>query len=92
MIDKRSKLRDKFYRNKYLIALYDDEEHLVAICDNAHEFKDFLEIPTIETAYSMLSKLFLEKIKSVYFRGDGLKVYFIPLSDYEIEILNERGN
>ena len=92
MIEKKCKIRDKFYRNKYLIALYDDMDRLVTICDNAHEFKGFLDIPKIETSYSILSKLFLQKIKSVYFRGKRLMVYFIPLSDYDLQILNERGN
>ena len=92
MIEKKCKIRDKFYRNKYLIALYDDINRLITICDNAHEFKDFLDIPKIETSYSLLSKLYLGKIKSVYFKGERLMVYFIPLTDYELKIFSERGN
>ena len=83
MIEKRGRQRDKFYRNKYLIALYDDVDRLVTICDNAYEFKDFLDIPTIETASSILSKLYLRKIKRVNFRGERLWVHFISLSKKE---------
>ena len=83
MIEKRGKRRDKFYRGKYLIALYDDIDRLVTICDNAYELKEFLDIPTVRSASSILSKLFLRKIKSVNFRGERLKVHFISLSKQE---------
>ena len=86
-IDKRGKRRDKFYRNKYLIALYDDIDRLITICDNAYEFKDFLDIPTVRTSYTTLSKLYLGKIKSVNFRGKRLQVHFISLSKEEQEEL-----
>lgn len=81
--DKRGKRRDKFYKGRYLIALYDDIDRLITICDNAYEFKDFLDIPTITTSYSMLSKVYLGRIKSVNFRGERLKVHFISLSKKE---------
>ena len=80
---KRGKRRDKFYKNKYLIALYDDIDRLITICDNAYEFKEFLDIPMITTSYSMLSKIYLGKIKSVNFRGERLQVHFISLSKKE---------
>ena len=83
MIEKRGKRRDKFYKNKYLIALYDEFDNLITICDNAYEFKEFLDIPTITTSYSMLSKIYLGKIKSVNFRGERLQVHFISLSNKE---------
>lgn len=89
MIEKRGKRRDKFYRNKYLIALYDDVDRLITICDNAYEFKEFLNIPTIRSSSSILSKLFLRKIKSVNFRGERLKVHFISLSKKEQELYKE---
>lgn len=82
---KRGKRRNKFYRGKYLIALYDDMDRLIAICDNAYEFKDFLDIPTLNTANSILSKIYLGKVKSVNFRGERLEVYFISLSEKEKE-------
>ena len=87
--EKRGKRRDKFYRNKYLIALYDDVDRLVTICDNAYEFKEFLDVPTVRSASSILSKLFLRKIKSVNFRGERLKVHFISLSKQEQELYKE---
>ncbi len=83
MIEKRGRQRDKFYKNKYLIALYDDVDRLVTICDNAYEFKDFLDIPTIRSSSSILSKVFLGRIKSVNYRGERLKVHFISLSKKE---------
>ena len=83
MINKRGKRRDKFYKGKYLIALYDDSDSLITICDNAYDFKEFLDIPTINTSYSMLSKVYLGKINSVNFRGERLKVHFISLSKKE---------
>lgn len=83
MIEKRGKRRNKFYKNKYLIALYDDIDNLITICDNAYEFKDFLDIPTKNTSDSILSKIYLGKIKSVNFRGERLKVHFISLSKKE---------
>ena len=81
--DKRGKRRNKFYKNKYLIALYDDIDRLITICDNAYEFKDFLDIPTKNTSDSILSKIYLGKIKSVNFRGERLQVHFISLSKKE---------
>lgn len=83
MIDKRGKKRNKFYRNQYLIALYDELDNLITICDNAYEFKYFLDIPTIKTSCSMLSKVYLGRIKTVNFRGERLKVHFISLSKEE---------
>lgn len=83
MIEKRGKRRDKFYKGKYLIALYDDIDRLITICDNAYEFKEFLDIPTINTSFSMLSKVYLGRIKSVNYRGERLKVHFISLSKKE---------
>ena len=83
MIDKGGRRRDKFYRNKYLIALYDDVDRLITICDNAYELKEFLDIPTVRSASSILSKVYLGKIKSVNFRGERLKVHFISLSKKE---------
>ena len=92
MINKRGKRRDKFYKGKYLIALYDDIDRLITICDNAYEFKAFLDIPTIETSRSMLSKVYLGRIKSVNFRGERLKVHFISLSKQEQELYKELEN
>lgn len=92
MIEKRGRQRDRFYKGRYLIALYDDSDSLITICDNAYEFKDFLDIPTIRTAFTKLSKVYLGKIKSVYFRGERLKVHFISLSDDEQELYKEIEN
>ena len=93
MINKRGKRRDKFYKGKYLIALYDEIDRLITICDNAYEFKDFLDIPTINTSYSMLSKIYLGKIKSVNVRGERLQVHFISLSkDEQGELYKELEN
>lgn len=80
MINKRGKRRDKFYKGRYLIALYDEIDRLITICDNAYEFKEFLDIPTINTSYSILSKVYLGRIKTVNYRGERLKVHFISLS------------
>ena len=90
MIEKRGKRRDKFYRGKYLIALYDDADRLITICDNAYELKEFLDIPTVRSASSILSKVYLGRIKSVNYRGERLKVHFISLSkDEQGELENE---
>ena len=83
MIEKRGKPRDKFYRGKYLIALYDELDRLITICDNAYEFKEFLNMRTMSDSRSALSKVYLGKIKSVNFRGERLKVHFISLSKKE---------
>ena len=93
MIDKKNNRRNKFYRGRYLITLYDDADRLITICDNAYEFKEFLDVPTIETAHTMLSKAFLGKIKRVNFRGERLWVHFISLSkDEQGELYKELEN
>ena len=74
--------KDEFYLGKYLIALYNDynDDELVALLDNIHDYADFLEI-SVGTASTNLHDYFYGHIKHVLYHGKILTVYFIRIDE-----------
>ena len=71
--------------------MYEDDEWLVGLYDNTKELAnatgmDFISVST------RISRLFHNKRKKLYIDGKGYNVSFIELTDYDLQILNERGN
>lgn len=90
MNGKRSKLRVKFYRNKYLIGIYEDGEWLVGIYDNTRDLAKVngMKLNTVSKA---LSQIFHKKRDKLYIDGKGYDVSFIELTDYDLKLFSERG-
>ena len=82
---------NKFYKKKYLIGVYEDDEWLVGLYDNT---KDLAKVNgmRLDTAHSTISRIFHKKRDKLYIDGKAYDVSFIELTDYDLKILNERGN
>ena len=75
--------KTNFYKKHYLVAVYDEDDQLVAVCDNATEFAKVFG-RTQRDADSILSKI--AKGDRGYFLKDGKKmfVFFIDLEPNEV--------
>ena len=82
---------NEFYRKKYLIAVYEEDEWLVGLYDNTRDLAKGMGMK-LETAHSAMSRLFRNKQTNLKIDGKRYDVSFIELTDYELEILSERGN
>lgn len=80
----------KFYKKKYLIALYEDDEWLVGLYDNTRDLAKAIE-KKLDTTISIISRIFHNKTNKLFIDGKGYDVSFIELTDYDLEILSERG-
>lgn len=72
-------MKEKLYKNKYLIGLYrtkPDDDSLVALCDNGREFADTFNI-SINNALTTLKNAFDGKTKHFRYNGELLEIYFI---------------
>jgi hypothetical protein len=70
------KIPERIYRGEYLIAVYDEEDQLVTVCDNAVDFAGYFN-RTVDLAHSILSRLYLGKRKSFRFEGKKFHIEFI---------------
>lgn len=75
--------KGKFYRQNQLIAVYDENDNLVTVCDNESEFAEAFDMDR-SIAASTLSRLY--KGTRSFFLENGKKrfAYFIPLEPQEI--------
>lgn len=67
---------ERLYRGEFIAAIYDENENLVTVCDNAHDFAEYFE-RTVDLAHSILSRLFLKKRKSFFYKGKRLHIEFV---------------
>lgn len=74
----------KFYKRNYLIAIYDEDDQLVAVCDNEREFAEMFGMSR-GTACSTLSRIFNGERTFIYENGEKRLIYFIPLDPKEIK-------
>ena len=81
----------EFYKKKYLIGVYEDDEWLVGLYDNTKELAKVNGM-RLDTAHSTISRIFHNKRDKLYIDGKAYDVSFIELTDYDLKILNERGN
>ena len=75
--------KTNFYKKHYLVAVYDEDDQLVAVCDNAREFAKVFG-RTQRDADSILSRI--AKGERGYFthNGEKLFIYFIDLEPNEV--------
>ena len=79
-----------FYKGKYLIGVYENDEWLIGLYDNTKDLAKDIGM-NINTAHSTVSRLFRKKRDKLNIGGKRYDVKFIELSDYDLEILSERG-
>ena len=76
--------KTNFYKKHYLVAVYDEDDNLVAVCDNAREFAKVFG-RTQRDADSILSRI-ANGIRSYFIHGDQkMFVYFIPLKKEDMK-------
>jgi hypothetical protein len=82
------KQRNKFYKNKYLIAIVDTSpyEWIVFLFDNHHQFAEFFD-KNLSNAVSILSRLFNKAShrQHIVIENKKYKVEFIEITRKEIE-------
>jgi|GEM_PF-3910109 len=76
-------MKTRLYKKKYLIAVYDQNDDLVTVCENAKDFAEFFE-RTEGLAHSILSRLFLKKRKSFFHNKKRLHIRYIEDEAYVI--------
>ena len=80
----------EFYKKKYLIGVYEDDEWLVGLYDNTRDLASANGI-RLDTAHSTISRIFHNKRDKLYIDGKDYDVSFIELTDYELKLFSERG-
>ena len=74
---KKHKLKTaKLYKGAYCIAVYEDDDELTVVLDNAHQFADYFGIKK-KTTSVILSQLFKGKQKRIVYKSKRYDVYFI---------------
>ena len=66
----------KLYKNAYCIAVYEDDEELTVVLDNAPQFAEYFGIKR-KTTSAILSQLFKGKQKRIVYKSKRYDVYFI---------------
>ena len=66
----------KLYKGAYCIAVYEDDDELTVVLDNAHQFADYFGIKK-KTTSVILSQLFKGKQKRIVYKSKRYDVYFI---------------
>ena len=79
-------MQNNFYKKGYLIAVYDEAEQLVAVCDNVIEFAEKFK-KSKSTAKTIIHKLTCGKQSTFQYHNACLNVVLIPLDASEIEEL-----
>lgn len=76
-------MKTKFYKKTKLISVYDENDNLIAVCDNAREFAKVFG-RTQRDADSILSRI--AKGERCYFlhNDEKLFIYFIDLEPNEV--------
>ena len=77
-------MKTKFYKKTKLISVYDENDNLIAVCDNAREFAETfkMNLGIVNTILSRISN----GIRSYFIHGDQkMFVYFIPLKKEDMK-------
>ena len=76
--------KTRFYKKAKLISIYDEDDNLVAVCDNAREFAKVFGLIQRD-ADSTISRI--AKCERGYFthNGEKLFIYFIDLEPNEVQ-------
>lgn len=78
----------RFYKKEYLIAVYDTQDNLVGVCDNAKEFAQVYQ-RRYDVAQSIIGKLSKGKRKAFYHGDKKLTLFLIPLDPDEVKELQK---
>lgn len=78
----------RFYKNKYLIAIYDRDDDLVGLFDNVKDFATRYNFK-YEYAFQKLRRVIKGKRKKFYYKNTSYTITLIPLDPKEIEELLE---
>lgn len=75
--------RSRFYRNKFIIALYDEDDFLVEVADNTIELiidmgKEVNE-SSLNRVRSALRHALVRENPRIYFRGILCNIHLIPM-------------
>lgn len=69
-------MASNLYRGKFIISIYNENDDLIAVCDNAADFARLFN-KSLKVSISMLSKLFNKKLLSFYSDHHRYKAVFI---------------
>lgn len=75
--------RNGFYKNKFLLTVYDQEEKVIAVIDNPVELASLFNLP-INKARAIVSYFFNGKQKHFYWNGRKFQLYFTELEPEDI--------
>lgn len=75
--------KTNFYKKHYLVAVYDEDDQLVAVCDNAREFGKVFG-RTQRDADSILSRIAKGERSYFLHNDEKLFIYFIDLEPNEV--------
>ncbi len=70
--------RNRFYKNKFLLSIYDQEDQIIAVLDNVREFSSMFQIP-LNSAYVIARRFQKGEQKNFYYQGKRLQLYFTEL-------------
>lgn len=72
----------RFYKSKYMIGLYDEEDNFIDVFDNAHTMAKQLN-KTVATIYQYISSEKLHNIKKHQINGKWVQIKLIPIEEKE---------
>ena len=75
-------MEHQFYKDKYIIALYDRSDYLRFVFDSPKEIAEF-ENSDVRNVYSRISKIRHSKHHYMKINGIKLKMYLIEIEDQE---------
>jgi hypothetical protein len=75
-----------FYKKNYLISVYDSEDNLIAICDNAKEFAQRFDMER-GIADSTISRIKKGERNCFIYKNKKYFIYFIELDQKEVQEL-----
>lgn len=74
----KRRAKKKYYKDKYILALYDVEDNLVDVFDNIHQLSDWLEC-CVESVSSSVSRMLSGGINYMFHKNQRYKVYAIEI-------------
>lgn len=72
----------RFYKGKFMIGLYDEEDNFIDVFDNAHTMAKQLN-KKVATIYEYISAEKLHNIKKHQINGKWVQIKLIPIEEKE---------
>ena len=70
--------KKKYYKDRFILALYDVEDNLVDVFDNIHQLSDWLEC-CVESVSSSVSRMLSGGTNYMFHKNQKFKVYAIEI-------------